>query len=81
LQGSEGDALGLQGGTRPETVGGEDLVIGGDIILKAQGTRVSDAADIGRIRAALDSAPPGGEINFTVLRGDRVVEVKQRRPK
>jgi S1-C subfamily serine protease len=80
-RGSEGDALGLQGGTRPETVGGEDVVIGGDIILKAQGIAVTDAADIGKIRTALDRTPPGGELNLSVLRDGRVVEVKGRRPK
>jgi len=79
--GSDAAALGLQGGTRPETVAGEDVVIGGDVVLKAQGIQVSQPADLPRIREALAKVGPGQEISFTVLRAGRVTELRARRPK
>jgi len=78
--GSDAEAVGLKGATRPETVAGEDIMIGGDVVLKAQGIQVAQAADILRIRDALKLAP-GQEINLTVLRDGRVVDLKGRQPK
>jgi S1-C subfamily serine protease len=59
VAGSEADALGLKGGTRPETVAGEDVVIGGDVVLKAMGIQVAQPADLPRIRTALAGVAPG----------------------
>src|SRR5262245_39339371 len=64
-EGSDAKVLGLKGGTRPEMVAGEDLVIGGDIVLKAQGIQISQPDDLARIRAALSKAAPGQEIGIT----------------
>lgn len=79
--GSDAEVLGLKGGTRPETVAGEDVVIGGDVVLKVLGIQVSQPADLARIRAALSKAAPGQEISVTVLRSGRVTDLKGRRPK
>jgi serine protease Do len=78
--GSYAEAVGLKGATRPETVAGEDIMIGGDVVLKAQGIQISQAADIPRIRDALKLAP-GQEITLTVLRDGRVMDLKGRQPK
>jgi len=81
VAGSEADALGLKGGTRPETVAGEDVVIGGDVVLKAMGIQVAQPADLPRIRTALAGVAPGQEVSVTVLRGGWVQDLKARRPK
>ena len=80
-RGSDADALGLRGGTRRETVADQDVMIGGDIILKAQGISVTAASDLPKIRAALGKVPVGQEVTVTVLRSGRVVELKGPRPK
>jgi len=78
--GSYAEAVGLKGATRPETVAGEDIMIGGDVVLKAQGIPISQAADIPRVRDALKLAP-GQEISLTVMRDGRVMDLKGRQPK
>src|SRR4029453_18631509 len=79
-RGSVGDALGLRGGTVPVTIMGEQLVVGGDIILKVQGQPVGDVADHRRVRDILDAVPPGGAFAMTVLRLGQVIELKGRHP-
>jgi S1-C subfamily serine protease len=80
-EGSEGWALGVRGGARRETVAGQDVVIGGDVILKAQGIQVSGPGDIPRIREALSKVTPGQELAVTVLRTGRALDLKVRRAK
>jgi S1-C subfamily serine protease len=79
--GSDAAALGLRGGTRREMIGDEDLMIGGDIVLTAQGIPVTAASDVVKVRQALSKTEPGQEISLTVLRAGRVTELKGRRPK
>ena len=79
-KGSPGDAVGLRGGAVLVTIMGEQLVVGGDIILKVQGIPISDAAHHHRVRDILDSVPPGGEFTMTVLRLGQVIELKGRHP-
>lgn len=79
-RGSVGDALGLRGGTVKATIMGEELVVGGDIILKVQGLPVGEVADHRRVRDLLDTVPPGGSFTMTVLRLGRVIELKGRHP-
>jgi S1-C subfamily serine protease len=78
--GSYAEEVGLKGATRPETVAGEDIMIGGDIVLKAQGIQISQPSDLPRVRDALKLAP-GQEISLTVLRDGRVVDLRGRQPK
>jgi S1-C subfamily serine protease len=59
---------------------GERLAVGGDIILTVQGIPVGEAADHRRVRATLDSVPPGGEFTITVLRLGKVIELKGQHP-
>jgi serine protease Do len=79
-RGSAGDAVGLRGGAVLATIMGEQLVVGGDIILKVQGIAIGEASDHRRVRDILDSVPPGGEFTMTVLRLGRVIELKGRHP-
>jgi len=79
-KGSAGDAVGLRGGAVLATIMGEQLVVGGDIILKVQGIPVGEATDHRRVRDILDSVPPGGEFTMTILRLGKVMELKGRHP-
>jgi len=77
---SPSEALGLRGGAARATVMGEELVVGGDIILKVQGIPIGDAADHRRVRDILEALPPGREFSMTVLRLGQVIELKGRHP-
>jgi S1-C subfamily serine protease len=79
-KGSAGEAVGLRGGAVLATIMGEQLVVGGDIILKVQGIRVGELVDHRRVRDLMDSVPPGGEFIMTVLRLGQVIELKGRHP-
>jgi S1-C subfamily serine protease len=79
-RGSAGDAVGLRGGTVLATIMGEQLVVGGDIILKVHGVPVGDVTDHRRVRDLLESLPPGAEFTMTVLRLGQVIELKGRHP-
>src|SRR5256886_15131283 len=80
-KGSAGDAVGLRGGAVLATIMGEQLVVGGDIILKVQGIPVGEATDHRRVRDKLDSVPPGREVTMTILRLRQGMEVKGRQPR
>src|SRR6266545_4837448 len=79
-RGSAGDAVGLIGGAVLATVMGEQLVVGGDIILKVQGIPICEASDHRRVRDILDSVPPGGDFTMTVLRLGKVIELRGKHP-
>ncbi len=79
-KGSAGDALGLRGGAVLATIMGEQLVVGGDIILSVQGIPVGEAADHRRVRDIMETVPPGGEFTMTVLRLGQRIELKGRHP-
>ncbi len=79
-RGSAGDAVGLIGGAVLATIMGEQLVVGGDIILKVQGIPIGEASDHRRVRDILDSVPPGGDFTMTVLRLGKVIELKGKHP-
>jgi S1-C subfamily serine protease len=79
-RGSAGDAVGLRGGTVVATIMGEQLVVGGDIILKVQGIPIGDVTDHRRVRDILGTVPPGGEFSMTVLRLGQVIDLKGRHP-
>jgi serine protease Do len=79
-KGSAGEAVGLRGGTVLATIMGEQLVVGGDIILKVHGVPVGDVSEHRRVRDLMDTIPPGGEFTMTVLRLGQVIELKGRHP-
>jgi len=79
-RGSISETLGLRGGAALATIMGEQLVVGGDIILKVQGIPVGEASDHHRVRDILNALPPGREFTMTVLRLGQVIELKGRHP-
>ena len=71
---------GLRGGTTLATIGGESLVLGGDIILSAEGMSMGSAANIAKIRDVLSAKPSGTPFTATILRAGRVFEVTAKVP-
>jgi S1-C subfamily serine protease len=74
-KGSPGDEVGLVGGTKVVTVGGEQLVLGGDIILSIEGIPAESAASMMKIRDHLATLNPGAPLTATVLRKGRVIDL------
>lgn len=79
-KGSPAETAGLRGGTSTATIGGEELVVGGDIILGVEGIQVRGTADMVKIREALNRLRPGQAYKVTVLRAGRVIELTGRAP-
>jgi len=76
---SPGDALGLRGSTMIVPIAGQELPMGGDIIMKVNGVSAS-AANIGKIREGMNALPPGGEFKVTILRAGKVLELTGKAP-
>jgi serine protease Do len=67
--------LGLRGGDRIAIVEGQELIVGGDILLSVQGLRFADAEDRAKVLKALETLKAGDDFRVTVLRDDKVVEL------
>jgi S1-C subfamily serine protease len=63
----------IRPGTRRKTVGGEAIMLGGDIIRAIDGQRVRSADDVARL---VGTKRPGDSVDVDVLRGDSVKTVK-----
>ena len=64
--GGPADDAGIQGGTKQVAVAGEYLVIGGDIIITLDGTRIKGIDDLSTFLEANTS--PGQTIDVTIVR-------------
>jgi predicted Zn-dependent peptidase/S1-C subfamily serine protease len=78
-RGSPGDQIGLRGGTVLVNIAGEEVPLGGDIIMAVNGIPVS-AAKMGRIRDDLGRLAPGTPFAVTVLRAGEVLALTGRIP-
>jgi S1-C subfamily serine protease len=74
-KGSPAQRLGLRGGNIPATIGDEQLLVGGDIILAVQGIPV-DGHDPIAIRKALVGLKAGDAIVVKVLRDGQVLKLE-----
>jgi S1-C subfamily serine protease len=79
-KGSPADDAGLKGGTMFATIGGNQMVLGGDIILAVNGIQVVSAANLVKIRDSLANVPSGTPIKATILRSGRVIDVTAKVP-
>jgi len=75
VKGSIGDRLGLKGGDRIGIVEGQQIVVGGDILLSVQGITMASADDRARVFKALESLEPGQSLRVSVFRGGKIVEL------
>ena len=78
--GSPGEMLGLRGGSKVAVIDGEEIVVGGDIILKVQGIPVSDLTSYEKIRAAMIQSAGGGTVRVTIFRSGQVLDLSGKLP-
>jgi len=73
-EGSPAERLGLRGGTMPATIGQEELLLGGDIILAVEGISIGAPSAYELIRRRLiEIRASRGTVSVTVLRGGKSV--------
>jgi S1-C subfamily serine protease len=74
---SPAEQLGLRGATMMVNLGGEQVPLGGDILLTVEGLK-AEAANLTKIRDSLSSKPAGSPFKVTVLRAGKVLELTGR---
>ena len=67
--------IGLRGGDRMGIVDGQQIVVGGDILLSVQGIPLTSNEDMVKVLKALETLKPGDELKVTILRDDKVQEL------
>jgi len=76
---SPGEHIGLRGATQVVRISGQDVPLGGDIILTVEGIPMS-SANIMKIRDAMNKLPSGGSFKVTILRKGQVLELTGKVP-
>ena len=76
-KGSPADEAGLRGATMIVHIAGQELPLGGDIVLTVLGIPFS-AKNVPKIRDALNHLAPGDSFNVTVLRAGDVLALTGR---
>jgi len=66
--GTPADDAGLRGGSRTEAFNGQNVTLGGDLIVAIGGKKVDGADDVSGV---VTDVHPGETVPFTVLRGNR----------
>lgn len=70
--GSAADNAGLHGSFEPSTVNGENVMLGGDIIITANGESIQTIQDL---QSIVNQAEPGDQLQLTILRDGQELEV------
>jgi serine protease Do len=78
-KGSPADDMGLRGATMIANLGGQQVPLGGDIVLSVDGIKAF-SANLPKIWDLLNSKTPGSPFLVTVLRAGRVIEVTGKTP-
>jgi S1-C subfamily serine protease len=78
-KGSPADEIGLRGSTQIVNIGGEEVPLGGDIILSIEGISAL-TANLGKIRDVMAAMPPGSPFKVTILRAGQVLELTGKAP-
>jgi serine protease Do len=78
-KGSPADQVGLRPATQLVTISGQEVPLGGDIILTVQGIPLS-APNIARIRDVMNQLNPGDSFTVRVLRAGEILELTGRMP-
>jgi len=76
---SPGEQIGLRGATMVVNLGHGEVPLGGDIILTVEGMK-AEAANLGKIRDAMNAKASGSPFKVTVLRAGKVLELTGRVP-
>jgi S1-C subfamily serine protease len=72
VPGSPADEAGLQGGETSVVINGESYVVGGDVIVGADGKKVTSSDDV---RRAIAGKKPGQRLPLRIRRGDETLSV------
>jgi len=68
--------MGLKGGYLNVSIGGEELLIGGDIILELEGIPVINMENLEKITDLMTKLPSGSKYTFKVLRAGEIIEIQ-----
>jgi len=79
-KGSPGWDMGLMGGDKIAVIAGEQVAVGGDIILSVEGVPVGQADDHDRIRDILTKKSPGAPFRVKILRSGKITELTGKAP-
>src|SRR5882672_3039147 len=79
-KGSPAWNAGVLGGDRTATIGGQEIVVRGDVILEIAGIRVKVVDDLPRIREKLGTMRSGQPFTVSVLRAGKMVELTGKVP-
>src|SRR5215813_9806472 len=79
-KGSPADDGGLRGGTTFATIGGQQVVLGGDIVLAVNGVQTGSVANMVKIKDQISAAKSGTSLTITILRAGRVIDLTAKLP-
>ncbi len=74
-KGSSAWDMGLLGGDKIATIGGQQIAVGGDIIVSVDGIHVGSDDNLERIQHRLAGTPAGTPFKMKVLRAGKIVEL------
>ena len=78
-KGSPADLMGLRGSNMIVPIAGQDIPMGGDIILTVNGIAAA-TPNLAKIRDSMAALPPGGEFKATILRAGQTLELTGKAP-
>jgi serine protease Do len=70
--------MGLRGGTTHATVDGENVILGGDVILTVQGIPFS-MKNYEKIQDVVSRLGPGDSVSVKILRGGEHIDLKTKK--
>ena len=79
-KGSPAWDTGILGGDRAATIGGQEIVVRGDIILAIAGIPLRTTEDFAKMRERMNAMPTGQSIKVSVLRAGKVIELTGKVP-
>lgn len=75
-EGGLGSQLGIQGGTIRAQIDGQDIILGGDVLLSVNGIQIADGAQsLEDIRQSMIGIGPGSTLRVSVLRRGEILEL------
>ena len=76
---SPGDQIGLRGSPMLVPSAGQEVPLGGDIIMSVNGIAAA-AANMAQIRDSMNTLPPGGTFKVSILRAGQILELTGKAP-
>ena len=73
---SPGSMMGLQGGVFKMEIEGEELIVGGDIVLTMMGVKIENSDDMLNVKKKLVQIKSKDEIQVQVMRNGKIVDLK-----